>query len=466
MKQWIFLIAAVCVASCGGGGSSTQAPVKDSEAAGIIDTAFGEQGVAVVPRQIVFPGATNDIVELEAEGYLVGGRGPYVAKLTVGGQFDPAFASGGVDTAKRTLAQESVFNDRQETFRMAALPANRIAVVEWHGGSGCGLAPGLVCSWQVNDIVARRIDALGNLDISYGNGGLALLERAQHAKGTVVVSPSGRVTSIFMSLIEHFMYPNAGYPLALLSLDSRGIRDPAFEANALASLSQCGARFDPPLTPINSVSAAALGDRIVVATGWGGTNDTQGVCVSRLEADGRLDATFATSGFQTFAGSKIDKRLGAFRVLPRADGEIVVALNAWATAGAAPLGPIELAIPPVFLFLTAAGAKDPVAATEAIQVAPATAQRIVDVALQANGKIVLLGVRFQNDALEAEVWRATPNAGAVDYAFGPAGGGHVTLKTPEGGNLVTEKVFIDRNGAIFVPGYRANLYDGATLRLR
>ena len=414
MKRILAAIAALCLASCGGGGGSGgDAPVSQrTEAEGIVDTSFGNGGAAVFAGR----GPVNEIVELDDGSLLVGGTGPYIAKLTPNGNLDLSFAMGGIDDVRRTSAAV------QRVEKVVPLSPDRFAVIEGHSAACVGSA--FSCSVQLfRDVVARRVDARGQPDPTYGTAGLGILPFSQ---GSLVVSPDGRVTSFTMR-------PSLAAPSAfgVASLNPGGIRDPAFETRAQDAVQGCAARFTPAGAAVLTVEATRAGSGFIVATEW-----ASGICVTRLNADGSLDPTFANAGFQTFAPPRM---MRVFAVFLRSDNGITVVLHKPPN-----FTPTEV---PVFLFLTGAGAKDTALGDGGIQAQPILALTVPDlITLQPNGKVV--ATQRATPGLDARIARSTATAGAFDGGFGPFRGGYLVMQTPQ----LPSKVAFSRDGAMLVGG--------------
>ena len=436
MSRLKLAVACLLLASCsGGGGGESSAPPR-VEAAGSIDTSFGVQGFATFPGRA----AATAVVELDDGSLLVGGNGPYLAKLTASGALDPSFANGGVDALRRGT------KTFQGVEKIEALSSGRVMVVEGHYSACVG--SGFFCAVQsFRDVVARRIDAHGQPDVTYGEGGMATLPFSQ---GSVVVSADGRVTSFTIPAVL-----SGPAPFAVASLDAAGARDAAFESRARDALMGCGARFTPAGPAVVSKAAARSGSGFVVATQWSG-----GTCLARLNADGTLDASFGAGGFQLFPTQRVKN---AYRVLVRSDGGIVVVLRS---------EPELYFEPPVFLFATATGARDTATAPDGVQAMPILEVAVPrEFAVQANGKVVATGVNsaasgvpsLPLDEAHPLIARSTPNVGVVDFGFGPFRGGYMPLQGPLGA-ILPEAFAFGRDGTIFVAGTSGG--SGAVAKIR
>ena len=428
----LFLVACLFVASCGSGGSGAPQPVSPSgEAVGQVEPDFGG-GFATLAA-----GPVADIALLDDGTLLVAGgnsiafpRGPsdaYVLKMGANGQPDASF---------NTVVGVSTDGKRHSTDRIRALGANELVLVETR--RPICTAPDPLCpSKEFGDLLASRRDLVrGRPDTVYGIGGQATLARSE---GAVVVAQDGRVTSFTPRLDV----TNNRALLKVASLDPFGHEDAAFEARANASLN-CDTAQEPGGLPAFAAAAMA-GDRYIVAAQmW----PTGLFCVTRLNADGSLDATFGSAGHQVF-------RPGAAlwpspsKLLIRDDGEIVVLLSQPPNQ--------QPAMPSVLLFLSPNGAKD-----RTVEAPPFGLAWIGDLAVQSNGKLVAAGLPAADSASEARVVRLSSDGTTVDTTFG--NGGSLSLVTPFG-PLTVQKLAVLRDGRIVLGGFTPD-GSGMLMRLR
>lgn len=440
------VIIGLLVAGCGGGGgsSSNVEPPPASEASGILDTGFAGQGMRTLP------GTVRDIAVLADGSVLVGGDGPYVAKLTSLGEFEASFISNGIDTTRRGG------KPLQRVERVVPLAADRILVVEGHGNPCMG--SGFFCAVQsFRDIVVRRMNVRGEPDASYGEGGLGTLPLSE---GSIVVSPNGRVTSFTLRAVL------AGTrPFAVASLDPSGRADADFEQRATAAIVQCAPRISPAALTMSSVAAVASGERVIVAARWQ-SQGTDAVCVSRIDANGDIDATFGAGGHQVFV-SPGPASNAVLEVLIRADERIVVVLamqrNATPLTGH------------VLLWLTPSGARDETRGQGGVDTSPAglIVVQMHDIAIQPNGKFVVAGLvsvtggapTFPLDESNPRLARSNETGGVPDFGFGPVRGGFLTITTPAGA-VIPEKIAFDTRGGILVGGALRPGGEGAVVRFR
>jgi uncharacterized delta-60 repeat protein len=431
------VLACAFISSCGGGGSGGQtSSLPNPEAVGQVDSSFGGGFVSMGSM-----GPVADIDALDDGSLLVGGgnsidfpRGTsnaYVAKIRADGQPDGSFGSGGAFV-------EAGDGRRQSADKLRVIDANRIMVAETRGRI-CGPEPALFCQTiEFRDVVARRLDASGAPDASYGTNGTATLPRSE---GAIVIAPDGRVTSFTPQLdVTH-----NGPLFTVASLDARGQRDTAFEARALASLNGCSAQSQGPYE-IGFAVATMSGERYVVAVRPIVGPDT--IVVSRLNPDGSPDTTFGNGGCQFLPANTGGVSPFPSKLLVRADGSMVVAL-----AGQPNETPQS---PPAFFMLDAQG-------RQVSPVRPAVRLAwIGDVAAQPNGKLVAAGLSSLTPASDPCAVRTSPDANALDPSFGDAG--RASLATALG-PMTPQKVLVLADGRIVVGGFATSGGSGLLMRL-
>jgi hypothetical protein len=427
MRRLAALAVCALLAACGGNGS----PPAD-EAVGVVDTSFGIQGVVALPGE----GSVEDILELPDGSLLVAGTGGFVAKLTSWGTLDPTFAGGGIDASRH--GNRPV----QSTVALAPFPQAAVTVLGFNTSPCPG---GGFCNPAAGEVVVRRIDANGAMDLAYGNAGHA--RRDGLTPVSQVVSPSGRVMTFALTggRTETFF--------GVAAISAAGAPD-AFGNDVPGVISACGRVVSPPggfFRP-DTVGAVAQGENTIVVAVWRGP--TGGVCVIRFTPEGAYDATFSPGGFVTAKPSEAARSLAVARVMLRDDGVIVVAL-------ARLIG----TTPPVFLFFRDGQLSE--------QAAPAAPSFMLETVLQPNGKVLMAGFPARSpdvrelpyDASQPQLWRASRDAATADTSFGAANSGFVPIAS---GTLLIEprRVRVDRAGRILVGGRKMGTREPALIRFR
>ena len=395
----------------------------------MLDTPFASGGVMLLPRGAV-PRTVNDVLELEDGTLLLGGAPAFVAKVMPNGALDTTFAAGGMDETRRGI---DTFQDVQ---RLARLPGGRVLVVETHR-TPCPHP--VFCGSDYPAVFARRVDAGGNADSTYGTGGAATLRAVG---GAISISEVGRVTSF---AIQQFP---VGSRFVVGALDPNGISDAPFAARAQAAVESCGARGNEA-TSLERVRAVAIGDRIVAATRWYPLWD---LCVVRLNPDGSLDPTYGDGGRVIVRDEPGSSHPFGFQIFADGDGTAILLSDG-------PFGPA-----PRMLFLSERGT------VRELRESPAVAPYPADAVVQKNGKILTAGFAAlpsdrAADFGDPRVWRASANAAMFDPVFGAAGNGYLPLRS-DSVTVRPQRIVVARDGAILVGGQSAATGEAALMRIR
>jgi hypothetical protein len=427
------LVLPLFLFGCGGGGGdsggNSQAPQPKTEAGGVLDTTFGSQGIAVVGSNPT-PGQVLTIAEYADGSLLAGGSPHWIAKFAPDGQLDPAFASAGRDTTSRAT------HDVQLVVALRILADQRAIVLEIDFNPCIGP----VCRQVPADqLLARRIDARGQPDPTYGENGLR-----PTAPGHAAISPSGRIV--------------AGVDQAMTGVDTEGRIDATFQANAAAA-TQCA-----PHLQVRSAGLVFDAEKLIVAQ-LNNSSGASSLCVRRLNADGSSDLAFGSNGRQEFALPLSRSEYRVLRVLVRGDGETIVFVVP-EVGSSPPLGSIVV-------YLTPDGRLNATLNGSGMQLQPTLLPSVTrDVAIQENAKIVatgqsarLEGGSFVIDPDNPMVTRSSPTLSLFDAGFGPVRGGYVLTKT--GTVILTPfSLWVARDGSIVVGGSLEGPGTPAMLRVR
>jgi uncharacterized delta-60 repeat protein len=432
-SRFAALLLPFLAAACGVRESSPVAP----EATGTVDGSFGGGGLALTPQRASPQGVLTDLVVLDDGSIVVASENTYLARLTPDGLPDLNFGSGGVDDTRRGTAQF------QKVAQLARARGDRLLVVEHHSGT-CQFR---FCDAGFGQTIVRRIDANGAPDPTYGDAGIA----ATKYLGKAAVTTSGRVAT--------FAFPV--FPMETLlvvsALDSDGEVDAGFGPRVLDALNACG-RDEATFYRVDSIAALAVGERFVVASSFSGfvfvqaqvpfaQLVTEGICITRFEADGRIDATFG-AGSRVIV-PKVASNLQLFRLLRQASGELLLILKG---SGVPPAPPVGYRI----------GANGGSASLIAL---PALDHYFEDVALQENGKLVTAGFPGRSVQLTQPsiARRSASDAAQVDGTFGV--NGSVPLFV-HGQTLIPHKITVDSEGRVVVGGNVLGTGQVAVFRIR
>ena len=265
---------------------------------GTLDTSFGAQGLVSTD----FAGGLDQAnrVVLQPDGKIVvagqafdGDLDVAAARYNVDGSPDTGFGDGGKITTDTGLDDVGT--------AVALAPSGEI-VVAGHAEQG-------------KDMVVVRYDSQGELDASFGSGGVVVTDfggfESLHG---VAVRPDGRIVAVGETGIED---PRGDF--VFVQYQSNGVLDPSIgggSGRVIISNADLAVRGDHPhdlvLEPDGTVTAVG--------------HSNSDFLVVRFRADGSLDATFDGDGVQIIDVRGTDIAHG---VAIQADGKIVVVGSAF-----------------------------------------------------------------------------------------------------------------------------------------
>ncbi len=274
---WLSLIALVAVLGCGDGhddGHETPTPVPTPTGpparAGELDGSFGTDGIVITDF-----GGRHDVVNaltVQPDGKIVAvGRsdpaGPEfdfraaIARYRADGTLDAGFGDGGRAALLAVAGSEAT---------TVVLAPNDTIVV---GGSVTSAGPQ---AWFL-----ARYDDTGDLDASFGTGGIVQLTVAQGGRfGAAALQPDGKIVAVGAAF-------DVAPEFAVARLNADGSLDPSF-GNGGIVVTRIGRQSFP-----NAVVLQPDG-RIVVG---GGADAPSGrFALARYLPDGRLDPAFGVGG--------------------------------------------------------------------------------------------------------------------------------------------------------------------------
>ncbi|MFN2590620.1 MAG: delta-60 repeat domain-containing protein [Actinomycetota bacterium] len=307
-----------------------------------------------------------------------------LVRYTPGGVLDSTFGSGGKLTTPVTP-------DTDDTaYALAVQPDGRI------------VAAGNTLAGTSSDFALVRYTSNGSLDPTFGSGGKVVtsLRPSYDTAYAVAIQPDGKIVAAGQT------WDGLAYDFAVVRYTSTGALDATFGI---------GGKI---ITEFGSTSAGAYDmllqpDGKIVLAGY-----SCGSCefaLARYTSTGALDSTFGTGGMVT---TLIGSTGAASGVALQADGKIVVAGTAYHRSSYP-----QLSRPLMSLArYTAAGGLDPTFdgdGTVVTPFGPRATSTANDVAVQADGKIVAVGVRQQR-FWQFAVARFEPT-GTLDPAFGTGG---------------------------------------------
>jgi uncharacterized delta-60 repeat protein len=276
---------------------------------GNLDTSFGPDADGTVLTDI--NSVDDEIFALAiqpSDGFIVAAGYSYqgaqyvfaVARYDTNGSLDATF-SGGVVTTD--------IGDRDQAFALVVQPADEKLVV---GGTSKNDASG------VNEFALARYDTTGNLDSTFGTGGVLTTPiggGGDDAIQSVAIQPDGKVVAAGYSY-------NIQYVFALVRYNIDGTIDPTFGLSGIVTTASA------PLGKSDFPYALAIhpNGKLVVA---GRTNTgnqtvfTNKFAVARYSPFGSLDTSFSSKGIAVTSIGNYDDQAFALAIQP--DGKLVTA---------------------------------------------------------------------------------------------------------------------------------------------
>ena len=250
---------------------------------GSLDTTFGGSGKVITKHLDVLASSAytqvNDIAQLADGRIVVAGTARvagsseanrlFAVVYSTSGNLDASFGSGGVVSVALNIIPSAVAN-------VAIQPDGKILLATTADtGTNAG-------------ITLVRYDALGNLDGSFGSGGVAMSALPVTAK-SVAIQGDGKV------VVGGPMWDATGSNImAVARFRSDGSVDGTFGTVGLGTTSTgfSGVAQDLAIYPNSGTSHDS---QIVLAGGGSFTGSTQGIAVARFQADAALHAVAAAS---------------------------------------------------------------------------------------------------------------------------------------------------------------------------
>ncbi len=275
-----------------------------STAAGPIglDTTFGGTGLSPTRLSWSLSSAVPDVA-IQPDGAIVSfSQAPSpdfswgLTRKLANGNNDTSFGSLGVVTTTFTNAT------RVAPTSLALQADGKILAI--------GFVSGGTTIWD--DLTVVRYNANGSLDTTFGNGGIARLERTTHTNiNDVSILADG---SILLAGAE-------GSNTLLAKMTSSGILDTTFGTNGVVLTAQLGMDY------ANFKSLIVQSDGKIVATGTAvpfGSNYAT-MFAARYLANGTLDTTFDTDGLQVIDTNPTALSSGVVRsAVLQSDGKLVI----------------------------------------------------------------------------------------------------------------------------------------------
>lgn len=245
---------------------------------GGLDVSFGTNGVVTTAAEGPATHAQASALVVLSDGRLVAAGSEAsspddldriaLVGYQAGGVLDPGFGEGG---RVRTVVRVSGLDEAKA---LAVQPDGRLVVA--------GAAQTGASTWG---IVVARVESNGQLDASFGVGGVVHLDTpygpGDHRARAVAVQPDGGI------VVAGYVSVQGVRRFALARLTADGQLDPAFGVGGLSVDSQGSSG--------SAADVALLPDGRILAAGWRSTN----LVVSRRLSDGSPDLTFGAAGWVT-----------------------------------------------------------------------------------------------------------------------------------------------------------------------
>lgn len=399
-------------------------PQSASAAAGDLDTSFSNDGKAT------FSGTGADDVLLQPDGRIVVAAAPDVLRLTTKGAMDGSWGVGG--TASHPAGP-------CYTYSLARQSDGKIIV------AGCVDTP-----LGRNFLVSRYVKS-GNLDPTFGQGGTTITDFGEDAYVTsVVIQPNGKiVVAGWLDIVDTVEKTVRSFALARY-LPS-GALDTTYGAGGLVIT-----EFPPGFFgEIWDAIFSGDGKILVVGNRRSDSDVHQSdIAIARYTSAGALDPTWGDSGlvvgdfgaFEEAAGVALDSA-GRVVIAGRRSPEFYVSDGDMLVARYQMNGALDTSFGSAGSTLVDFG--DGASAAS-------------DLAIQPDGKIVVVGTRYPYAYGTSYVFALArlTDGGLTDSSFG-GGDGQVTTAFPEAGHFsFATSVAIQSDGKILVAGVTIR-YNGA-----
>lgn len=285
---------------------------------GTLDSGFANGGIFRYEHGNIYSTDKLYGIALQPDGKIVaagrvtvGNGNPAFAviRLNTNGTFDSTFGTGGI-------VVKDFFSSIDEATEVAIQPDGKILVSGWvtQGGVNNGLT---------YDFTVLRYDTNGNLDPSFGSGGVVFTDfggRGDLAQASVLQPDGKLVVAGWVSV------PGSQYDFGLARYNTDGSLDATFDGDGKV------------VTPVgNNVSelvrgmALAPGGKIVVTGDLynpsipGGSGGHSDIIVVRYNPDGSLDQSFDGDGKFVYDSNINDRNDSGEDTVVQPDGKILVA---------------------------------------------------------------------------------------------------------------------------------------------
>ncbi|HRI02645.1 MAG TPA: delta-60 repeat domain-containing protein [Pyrinomonadaceae bacterium] len=388
--------------------------------AGGLDNTFGANGTVITPIGNGDDGIASIVIQSDGRIIAAGYSGDDFAlvRYKPNGSLDTSFGTGG-------KVITSITNDSDGASSVALQSDGKIVV------AGRSHKPGTLLEF---DFAVVRYDRNGSLDTSFGSGGKVTTNVGigNAEISSVAIQSDGKIVVVGKS---QRALPASFSSFAVVRYKSTGLLDTSFGT---------GGKVTTAIGDQSEANSVALqSDGRIVVAGYSGDASGIGFAVARYKTDGTLDQSFNFDGIVTTSLSMNGNQDIAYSVaIQPSDGKIVV-------AGESDTPYRDLAV----VRYEPNGLLDPsfgiggVVVTDMRTNSPEGGR---DVALQSDGKIIVVGNSFGPSWYSFALVRYDPY-GSLDSTFGK--GGILTLPIGTDG---ASTIAIQPNGQIVVGGDNSN----------
>jgi uncharacterized delta-60 repeat protein len=268
---------------------------------GALDPSFGASGWTTIDAGGTIEYANDVALQADGKMVLCGGSSAdfFLARLEGDGSLDPTFGDDGVVH----IGFDGGANDAAGG--CAVQPDGMIVAGGYANANNTG---------EVSDFGVARVDAEGDLDETFGQGGKVATDIANHqaSASSMVLQPDGKIVLAGGA-------GNQGIALARYRPD--GTLDPTFGADGISTGLAIGASAEGLALQADG-KLVTVGRRNVVFTPPGVFSSD--ITVERFDADGSLDTDFGSGGHVV---ADIGQEEWAPAVAIQVDGKIVVGGN-------------------------------------------------------------------------------------------------------------------------------------------
>ncbi|CAN5215675.1 hypothetical protein BH11BAC5_BH11BAC5_14380 [soil metagenome] len=393
---------------------------------GSFDSTFGNNGKQTT--QIIASAGVkaNSLIEqtdqkIVLAGYttlLDGQNALAIIRYNKNGVPDNTFNATGIQTVPLATTTSAIY---------AGMVGNAVAIQS----TGKIIVSGYTLNGSSSDFATTRINTDGTLDNSFGVNGISITDIAStdDYAGPVIIDNSDRIVVAGYAVNPAI---SASVNFALVRYNSNGLIDSSF-----ATGGKLDAGLDQGNTRFYRIAVQTDGKLVAAGSTWNGTN--YDFALVRYNNDGSIDKTFGKNGNQILDFGATEEVNG---LAIQADGKIIAAGSSYTNSGG---------IFCVARYKTNGTLDSTYSEDGKSTIGIGTADILSNIALQADGKLVLAGMTYTDinyDSTSFSVARLTTE-GILDSTFNNTGKQLTSFDRASNGSSVV----IQGNGKIVVTGW-------------